>query len=608
MKDHDASAVTARRGSRPAEPFLQVICLGSGGGPNEDNVTAFLVRSTVSGWAKGSILAVDAGTHLAAITRILQKDFPLVSDLKRPPKHYSPHGSPRSPGNAGVAAGDELSDDTSREVSPEPIITTLSAGPFAGLPFPHASARANAVHVVREHVSTYLITHPHLDHLSGFAINTAAFHNTSRPKRLAALSHTVNAIKTHIFNDVIWPNLTDEGGGVGFVTFQRLSEGGNVALGEGHGRGYIEVCDDLSVKAFRVSHGHCMKGPGHVHRGSNAYLPEPGSAQPHAHAHPHGHNGGPDGREGRSMSFSAISQPGTPAFPPGSAGGGAPPEKEQCVIDSTAYFIRTEVDSYSSHPTSKEVLIFGDVEPDTLSLSPRNHVVWATAAPKIAAGILAGIFIECSYNDSQGDAILFGHLAPRHLIQELQVLADMVRHAKKELEREKAQRHESRKRKRASLGPGVGNGAASSAAEDEGLRRSARPQRARTVLNPMEHFADGGGGGPAATIGTARTPDEELMRDPMDAVHAPRLPNLSTPTPLRTTTFSLSAEPQAKMENPLKGLKVVIIHVKDTFMDGPLVGESILAQLLEHEAEAAEEGKGLGCEFVVSKSGASYLF
>src|ERR1700712_3359528 len=110
-------------------------------------------------------------------------------------------------------------------------------------------------------VSTYLITHPHLDHLSGFAINTAAFHNTSRPKRLAALPFTVLAIKTHIFNDIIWPNLTDEDNGVGLVTFQRLTEGGNLALGEGTSRGFIEVCDGLAVKAFKVSHGKCASAP-----------------------------------------------------------------------------------------------------------------------------------------------------------------------------------------------------------------------------------------------------------------------------------------------------------------------------------------------------------
>ena len=37
---------------------------------------------------------------------------------------------------------------------------------------------------------------------------------------------------------------------------------------------------------------------------------------------------------------------------------------------------------------------------------------------------------------------------------------------------------------------------------------------------------------------------------------------------------------------PLKGLKVVIIHVKDKLRDGPSAGETILKELLAHEEEA----------------------
>ena len=57
---------------------MQVICLGASGGPSEENVTAFLVRSLATEWAKGSLLAVDAGSHLAPITRIIEKDFALT--------------------------------------------------------------------------------------------------------------------------------------------------------------------------------------------------------------------------------------------------------------------------------------------------------------------------------------------------------------------------------------------------------------------------------------------------------------------------------------------------------------------------------------------------
>lgn len=233
---------------------IQVICLASGGGPAEDNVTGFLVRSGATNWARNSLLAVDAGCHLASIINILQEhgfkrvcpepDWEAI-DLKTA---------------KGRSAAIEPSD-----AYPSMTGTTLTTGPFAGFSFSHLNARANALQLVRDLISTYMITHPHLDHLSGFAINTAAFHNTSRPKCLAGLPSTINAIKQHIFNDVIWPNLTDEEGGVGFVTFQRLAEGGNVALGEGGSRGFMEVVEGLGVKGFKISHGHCMKGPEHVH-------------------------------------------------------------------------------------------------------------------------------------------------------------------------------------------------------------------------------------------------------------------------------------------------------------------------------------------------------
>jgi cAMP phosphodiesterase len=479
---------------------------------------------------------------------------------------------------------------SSSDADAEPPVTTLETGAFAGLPFPHASARANALHVVREHVSTYLITHPHLDHLSGFVINTAAFHNTSRPKRLAALPFTVAAIKTHIFNNIVWPNLTDEDGGVGLVTFQRLQEGGNIALGEGSGRGYIEVCDGLGVRGFKVSHGHCMKGTGHVHRGSAVGAVEGQMQMPAMGIHrastyqSDGHAVQiADGREARSLSFSLPTQsaPGTPLY----SGTNAPdPSRRgsiagthaaahangtQCVIDSSAYFIRTSPTSTSTTPSSpnkeREILIFGDVEPDSLSLSPRTYHIWAEAAPKIAAGVLTGIFIECSYTNAQGDAVLYGHLAPRHLLAELQNLADMVREARRELEREREEARKGRKRKRASNG-------LIAASESDVARKSSR---SRTYNIPADT-------------------NDEIMTDPPPA----------SPTPngarTRAHTPAVAAETGVL---PLRGVKVVVMHVKDTLADGPLVGEQILNELIEGERE-----RGLGCAFDVAVGGGSYWF
>ncbi|KAF2271642.1 uncharacterized protein EI97DRAFT_497137 [Westerdykella ornata] len=628
---------------------------GSGGGPSEDNVTGFLVRSTATNWSKNSLLAVDAGSHLAAITRILEKDFPLVADPpdQRPPRAPAPRNGR---GNAYTRAADEgspspkttrfpLPDDESSSSGtessfeePEPVFTTLTSGAFAGLPFPHASARANALHVVREHVSTWLITHPHLDHVSAFVINTAAFHNTSRPKRLAALPFTVNAIKTHLFNNILWPNLTDEDGGVGLVTFQRLAEGGNIALGEGSGSGYIEVCDGLGVRGFKVSHGNCIGGPGSIHRNSNVHPETPGLSRTSTYAHQDGTK--VEGRDGRSLSFSLAVQsgPGTPLITGHVSDQGrqgsvasvtATTQADANVIDSTAYFIRAE----AVHQTPcREILIFGDVEPDSISLSPKTALVWAEAAPKIASGTLTGIFIECSYTDAQGDAVLYGHLAPRHLLAELQTLADMVKENRKEHQRGREEARKGRKRKRASHGllggttthlhvdgsvsdggDGVGRKSSrtrSLLAEREREARNAREDEVMTDFAPSPALLPQ----PLATL----TPSAVQSTPKSAPLAHPALTPLSNPVPTPTPLNlpAVSAEhtrallTAAHMHDvpPLKGVKVVIIHVKDGMADGPLVGERILQELREGERALAEVGRGLGCSFEVSRSGDCYWF
>ncbi|KAJ7197234.1 cAMP phosphodiesterases class-II-domain-containing protein [Mycena pura] len=86
--------------------------------------------------------------------------------------------------------------------------------------------------------------------------------------------------------------------------------------------------------------------------------------------------------------------------------------------DSSAFFIRHD-------PTGHEFLFFGDLEPDSLSLSPRTINVWRAAAPKIPAS-LSTIFIECSWPSSRSDDTLYGHLNPEHLVSELEVLATEV--------------------------------------------------------------------------------------------------------------------------------------------------------------------------------------
>ena len=376
------------------------------------------MRSLASGWSKGSVVAVDAGVHLGAIANILENTQP-----------------------PSLGHTDDLS-----------LPHRLATGPFAGLEVPHATASANAAHIHRSLIDTYLITHPHLDHIAGFVINTAGLPG-SRPKRLAGLPSTIAAFKTHIFNNVIWPNLSDENNGAGLVTYMRLVEGGSPALGEGEGRGYLEICDGLSVKIWGVSHGHCIER--HSHRGSGSSarhgsfdassmgpmgvgmgLSSNPLMSPRALAHHNSANTSLGSFLQQQQQQREQGGGGSQAGAPSGGGrassisGGHSAGESVCVYDSSAYFIRDVA-------TGREVLIFGDVEPDSISLSPRNQQIWQEAAPKIAAGKLAGIFIECSYDDSQSIDRLFGHLTPRFIAEEMTVLAAEVSAARLAMQQEK---------------------------------------------------------------------------------------------------------------------------------------------------------------------------
>ncbi|POR32448.1 Putative 3',5'-cyclic-nucleotide phosphodiesterase [Tolypocladium paradoxum] len=499
-----------------AGPALQVIVLGSGGGPQESNITAFLVRSVSQDWSKGSIVAVDAGVHLSAITRLIHDALP------SPPPTSLPY--------------------------------TLTTGPFAGLSLPHSSAAANAAHVTRNLVDTYLITHPHLDHISGFVVNTAGLPGT-RPKKLAGLPSTIQAFKSHIFNNVIWPNLSDENNGAGLLTYLRLVEGGSPALGDGEDKGYLEVCDGLLVKTWSVSHGHCIER--HSHRGSASSASTRFGSHDASMQTPrrdlYSHPPSLPTPRGQSLLSQATFGGASPQF--FGVGGGLGNSNEQleryCVYDSSAYFIQ-------DHSHRSEVLIFGDVEPDSISLSPRNLGIWQEAALKIVGGTLAAIFIECSYDDSQSNDRLFGHLKPVFVMEELRALAGEVDVARKGLS------FESRKRKRMSISDEVPD-----------QRRRPSIKQGSMLEDPV----------------SPRSIKPSLCK-PVDS---PDTPHLATPTE------ELSLDSVVPTRRPLEGLKVVIIHVKERLTDGPDVGDSILQQLREYDQDAR-----LGCEFIVSKPGQSF--
>ncbi|EER26736.1 3',5'-cyclic-nucleotide phosphodiesterase pde1 [Coccidioides posadasii str. Silveira] len=495
-----------QRASSRGDSAFQVIILGSSGGPCEDDVTGLLVRSTATNWSKNSVVAVDAGILMSGIGRILERYTTIERDEKT--KIERP---------------------------------TISGGPFVGLDIPNLTARANAAYIFREIIASILVTHPHLDHVSGLAMNTPAVEFQSGPKTVTALPSAIAALKNHVFNDITWPNLSDEDGGAGMITYQRLVDGGNMRLGRGEGKGYVKVCEGLVTKCMAVSHGSCKQRynpeTGKHHRAESAVFTTESVLLP-----------------SRRVSIDASE---LRTFSPAHYGNSGK-DAALATVESSAFFIRDQL-------TGAEVIIFGDVEPDSISLEPRNAGVWEAAAPKIASGSLRAIFIECSYSDSVEDGSLYGHLCPRHLILELSALASKVLGCQKR----RKESSESRKRKRRESAPGL----PSELTEQPLSPKSLRPRK------PSKSEAE------IATSRPAKQDETKVQAQPASLEPESERISIEQPSPVDQVP-------------PLHGLRIYIIHVKESLMDGASPREQILAELRERAEEA-----WLGCEFYAPSSG-----
>lgn len=527
-----------------------------------------------------------------------------------------------------------------------------------------ASPKTNAKKIQGDLVDTYLITHPHLDHISGFVVNTAGLAGPRR-KKLAGLPGTIQALKTHIFNNTIWPNLSDEDHGAGLFTYMRLNEGGSPAMGNPDG--YLEFNEGLAVKVWSVSHGHNVEQQTHrigsgsgtntrygsLDASSGVAAFNTGMLSPRSIAH---HNASPNmlnlfqqqqqqqqhlnfahDRANSLLPGSSMPMPGTSVRAPtislaGGSGHGHSPTGIPCTYDSSSYFIR-DVE------TGVEVLIFGDVEGDSISANPRNLRIWLEAAPKIVAGKLKAILIECSYDDSRPVDRLFGHLTPSFLIEEMTVLAAEVKHARTQAALDRAKeledgtRRGSKRKRDFDDGTIAGRRRATRAAtRDFGtLARAAAatvestppPQGPSEPVSPMTaksgqaHAQAGVESQQQAqtsqpftlrSAGRSYTADSSLSPGTSISYVVPRPTRQDSELPEDGGDAGDGEDQEGGERAELEGLKVVIIHMKDTMDDEPPIGDIILEELRDHESEMLEEGgRGLGCEWVISEVGMSLM-
>ncbi|KAG1749119.1 cyclic-AMP phosphodiesterase [Suillus paluster] len=288
-------------------PAFDLIVVGSGGGPDETNLSGYLLKPCDAAWDNGMI-ALEAG---ASVRTTVSRD----------------HWLTLSPPGSGLGALRHI-------MKGDPNI-------FGERP-PDADSTSFTPLTVYSNVKCFLLTHAHLDHIGSLVMAAGTLGGVS--KRIYGSPQTLRDLET-VFSGRVWPRLAtyDENDPLIRLVYNALHSDGK----------YKVIFPNVSVRIMAISHGTNDCGS----------------------------------------------------------------------YDDSCFFVRHD-------PSKHEFLFFGDVEPDSIAMKPKNITVWRAAAPKIPHD-LSTIFIECSYQAGRPDGELWGHLSPCHLVQELVTLATEVVMARK---------------------------------------------------------------------------------------------------------------------------------------------------------------------------------
>lgn len=116
-----------------------------------------------------------------------------------------------------------------------------------------------AEQVLRKYIKGYLVSHSHLDHVSGLIINSP----DDTAKNIYAFSDCIATLKTHYFTWKSWANFADEG------EAPQLKKYHYVTLIPGH---EIPIANTaMAVKAFPLSHSN-LTSTGFLVRSGDSYV------------------------------------------------------------------------------------------------------------------------------------------------------------------------------------------------------------------------------------------------------------------------------------------------------------------------------------------------
>jgi cAMP phosphodiesterase len=191
--------------------------------------------------------------------------------------------------------------------------------------------KGDATELLKNKVKGYLISHGHLDHLSGLVTNSP----DDSAKPIYAMAPCIEVLKEKYFSWKSWAYFANEGEkpALGKYHYVVLQQATALPLEQ----------TSMSVIAFTLSH-------------SNPY-------------------------------------------------------------QSTAFLIRHQ---------EEYVLYLGDTGADEIEKANNLRMLWQEVSPLITTKKLKGIFIEVSFSNEQPNQSLFGHLTPRLLMNEMNVLSEFT--------------------------------------------------------------------------------------------------------------------------------------------------------------------------------------
>ncbi|KAK6465505.1 3',5'-cyclic-nucleotide phosphodiesterase (3':5'-CNP) [Scheffersomyces coipomensis] len=174
---------------------FEITFLGASGGPIEGTNCSILVKPShlsyetiINQNLKDEVICIDAGSGLLQLSEIIHNEQ----------LHQQSNSKLLHLYNDSLPTKDYISSTKAKGTNIK--ITT----PFKSL----KDTCFKSSQSIFNNVQTYLITHPHLDHINALVINSSSFSKLN-PKQIFGSNYTIDALKVHIFNGIIWPKLNN---------------------------------------------------------------------------------------------------------------------------------------------------------------------------------------------------------------------------------------------------------------------------------------------------------------------------------------------------------------------------------------------------------------